>query len=131
MIGPEQASVTIGEHGELASAVCGQALPAVKRLRGFFAPLRFASRHFPWETLHPHAARGADAMGCAGTQRQSRSMHDLLFAKPQHLKQKHVRPCRLVRRVAELARPEATLQERASDHRGLPPSARLQTVSRE
>jgi protein-disulfide isomerase len=47
--------------------------------------LRFAYRHFPLSTAHPHAQRAAEAAEAAGAQNQFWEMHDVLFENQQAL----------------------------------------------
>ncbi len=92
MIGPAHAPVTVVEYGDFECPNCKQAAPAVKLLlQRFPERVRFVYRHFPQETLHPHALRAAEAAECAGGQRRFWPMHDLLFAHQDHLAGKHLR----------------------------------------
>lgn len=71
---------------------CKQATPAVKLLLERFAErVRFVYRHFPQETLHPHALRASETAECAAAQGRFWQMHDLLFANQDHLQGKHLR----------------------------------------
>ena len=90
-IGPEHAPVTIVEYGDFECPNCKQAAPAVKLLLETFAEqVRFVYRHFPQETLHPHALRAAEAAECADAQGCFWAMHEALFANQEHLKEKHL-----------------------------------------
>ena len=92
VIGPDHAPVTVVEYGDFECPNCKQAAPAVKLLLERFAErVRFVFRHFPQETLHPHALRAAEAAECASAQARFWQMHDLLFANQDHLQGKHLR----------------------------------------
>lgn len=92
VIGPEHAPVTVVEYGDFECPNCKQAAPAVKLLlQRFSEQVRFIYRHFPQETLHPHALRAAEAAECAAGQGKFWRMHDLLFANQDHLEGKHLR----------------------------------------
>jgi protein-disulfide isomerase len=92
IIGAEHAPVTVVEYGDFECPNCKQAAPAVKLLlQRFCEQVRFVYRHFPQETLHPHALRAAEAAECAAGQGRFWPMHDLLFANQDHLQGKHLR----------------------------------------
>lgn len=92
VIGPEHAPVTVVEYGDFECPNCKQAAPAVKLLLERFAEqVRFAYRHFPQESLHPHALHAAEAAECAAAQSRFWPMHDLLIANQDHLQTKHLR----------------------------------------
>lgn len=92
VIGPDHAPVTVVEYGDFECPNCKQAAPAVKLLlERFSEEVRFVYRHFPQETLHPHALRAAEAAECAAAQGRFWAMHDLLFANQDHLQGKHLR----------------------------------------
>ena len=92
IIGPEHAPVTVVEYGDFECPNCKQAAPAVKLLlQRFSEQVRFVYRHFPQETLHPHALRAAEAAECAAGQGKFWPMHDLLFAHQDHLEGKRLR----------------------------------------
>jgi protein-disulfide isomerase len=77
ILGPASAPVTMVEYGDYECPYCGAAHPIVKELlRRFGKRVRFAFRHFPLSTAHPHAERAAEA---AGTQEMFWEMHDILF----------------------------------------------------
>jgi len=86
VLGPEHAPVTVVEYGDFECPNCKLAAPAVKLLlERFTNRVRFAFRHFPLEQPHPHALAAAEAAECAGAQGRFWEMHDLLFARQQHL----------------------------------------------
>ena len=86
VLGNSQASVTVVEYGDFECPTCKQAAPSVKLLlERFDGKVLFAYRHFPLESIHPHALRAAEAAECAGAQGRFWAMHDLLFANQAHL----------------------------------------------
>ena len=92
VIGPDHAPVTVVEYGDFECPNCKQAAPAVKLLLERFAErVRFVYRHFPQETLHPHALRASETAECAAAQGRFWPMHDLLLANQDHLQNKHLR----------------------------------------
>lgn len=91
-IGPEQAPVTIIEYGDFECPICKQAAPALKLLLQHFPEqVRLVFRHFPLETVHPHALAAAEAAEAAGGQGKFWEMHDLLFANQLHLEPDQLR----------------------------------------
>lgn len=69
VIGPDHAPITVVEYGDFECPNCKQASPAVKLLMERFPErVRFIYRHFPQETLHPHALRAAETAECASAQ---------------------------------------------------------------
>lgn len=92
ILGPDHAPVTVVEYGDFECPNCKQAAPAVKLLlERFSEQVRFVYRHFPQETLHPHALHAAEAAECAAAQGQFWAMHDLLFTNQDHLQAKQLR----------------------------------------
>jgi protein-disulfide isomerase len=59
-------------------------------LERFDGKVLFAYRHFPLESIHPHALRAAEAAEGAGAQGKFWAMHDLLFANQPHLELRHL-----------------------------------------
>jgi protein-disulfide isomerase len=53
--------------------------------------LRLVYRHFPLESVHPHALGAAEAAECAAAQGRFWPMHDLLFENQNALKGHHLR----------------------------------------
>jgi protein-disulfide isomerase len=91
VLGDRHAPVTVVEYGDFECPTCKQAAPAVKLLlERFENRVLFAYRHFPQESIHPHAAQAAEAAECAGAQGRFWPMHDLLFANQTHLDRKHL-----------------------------------------
>ncbi len=91
ILGNPRASVTVVEYGDFECPTCKQAAPSVKLLLEHFEDqVLFAYRHFPQETIHPHALRAAEAAECAGAQDRFWAMHDLLFENQLHLDLTHL-----------------------------------------
>jgi protein-disulfide isomerase len=83
-LGPSDAPVTLVEYGDYECPDCLNAFPIVKQLKERFGDsLRFVFRHFPRNSIHPHAGVAAQAAEAAGLQGKFWPMHDLLF-KNQH-----------------------------------------------
>jgi len=110
IIGRKHAPVTVLEYGDFECPNCRQAAPAVKLLMERFSEqVRFVYRHFPLETLHPHALRAAEAAECAAAQGQFWPMHDTLFAQQDHLERRDLR--RYAERLAlDMARYDAEMR---------------------
>jgi protein-disulfide isomerase len=86
VIGPAKAPATLVEYGDYECPYCGQAHPVVQALIEHLGRrLRFAYRHFPLATVHPHAELAAEAAEAAGAQDKVWEMHDLLFENQQAL----------------------------------------------
>ena len=87
VIGASHAPVTIVEYGDFECPTCKQAAPSVKLLlERFPGRVRAIFRHYPLDTIHPHALAAAQAAECAAGQGKFWQMHDLLFANQEHLK---------------------------------------------
>ncbi len=113
VIGPDHASATVVEYGDFECPNCKQASPAVKLLLERFPErVRFIYRHFPQETLHPHALRAAESAECASAQGRFWAMHDLLFANQDHLQGKHLREY-AERLELDMARYDAEMDDEA------------------
>jgi protein-disulfide isomerase len=94
ILGSQEARITVVEYGDFECPFCKQAAPAVKlMLKRFGERVRFVFRHFPMAEVHPHAELAAEAAEAAGAQSQFWPMHDLLFDRSPHLKDKQLRAC--------------------------------------
>lgn len=72
------AAVTLVEYGDYHDPKCAAAQPWIKALQVQMGDnLRLVFRQFPASSLHPHAAKAAEA---AGLQGRFWGMHDTLFA---------------------------------------------------
>jgi Na+:H+ antiporter, NhaA family len=84
--GPEDAPVTLVEYGDYECPYCARAFPIIRRLRAEMPDkLRFVFRHFPLNSVHPHASVAAQAAEAAGAQGKFWDMHDLLFEHQEDL----------------------------------------------
>jgi Na+/H+ antiporter NhaA len=83
--GPEEASVTLVEYGDLECPYCGQAEPVVRELLSDFGDLRYVWRHLPLNDVHPHAQMAAEASEAAGLQGRFWEMHDLMLSHQDDL----------------------------------------------
>lgn len=91
VLGSAHAPITMVEYGDFECPTCKQAAPSVKLLlERFDGKVLFAYRHFPLESIHPHALRAAEAAECAAAQGRFWAMHDLLFANQAHLDLTHL-----------------------------------------
>lgn len=94
VLGSPHAPITVVEYGDFECPTCKQAAPSVKLLlERFDGKVLFAYRHFPLESVHPHALLAAEAAECAGAQGRFWEMHDLLFANQPHLDLPHLNAC--------------------------------------
>jgi diadenylate cyclase len=84
--GPVTAPVTLVEYGDYECPYCGRMHPVVKELRERVGErLRLVFRHFPLDSVHPHARRAAEAAEAAAAQGRFWEMHDLLFENQDNL----------------------------------------------
>ena len=78
--GPKDAPVTLVEYGDYECPYCGQAHPVLKELQERVGErVRFIFRHFPLDSVHPHARRAAQAASAASSQGRFWEMHDLFY----------------------------------------------------
>ena len=83
-LGPSNAPVTLVEYGDYECPDCLNAFPIVQQLQERFGErLRFVFRHFPRNSIHPHAGVAAQAAEAAALQGKFWEMHETLF-KNQH-----------------------------------------------
>lgn len=79
--GPEDAAVTVIEFSDFQCPFCArfsaQTLPTV--LENYGDRVRFVFRDFPLNSIHPFAAKAAEAAECADDQESFWDYHDLLF----------------------------------------------------
>ena len=86
VVGPDDALVTLLEYGDYQCPHCRAAKFVVKAIMAQVGDnLRFAYRHFPITTIHPHAERAAEAAEAAGHQHRFWTMHDMLFDNQENL----------------------------------------------
>ncbi|MDQ3792901.1 MAG: thioredoxin domain-containing protein [Actinomycetota bacterium] len=112
-LGPATAAVTLVEYGDYECPYCGRVHPVVKELRERLGDrLRFVFRHFPLDSVHPHARRAAEAAEAAASQGRFWEMHDLLYENQDDLGDEALR--RYANRLGlDPARFEEDLEERA------------------
>ena len=85
-VGPENAPVTFVEYGDFECPHCGRMEPVLLELRRLAGPgMRFAFRHFPITSNHPHAESASEAAEAAGMRGAFWPMHDTLYANQQAL----------------------------------------------
>ena len=86
MQGPANARVTLVEYGDFECPHCGELYPLIQAARkAFGGNLRFAFRHFPLRSSHPHALAAAKAAEAADEQGKFWEMHDRLFQRQTEL----------------------------------------------
>ncbi|MHB1569037.1 MAG: Na+/H+ antiporter NhaA, partial [Solirubrobacteraceae bacterium] len=78
--GPENATVTLLEYGDLECPYCGQAEQVIRELLRDFGELRYVWRHLPLNDVHTHAQLAAEASEAAAAQGRFWEMHDTLLA---------------------------------------------------
>ncbi|HWE14375.1 MAG TPA: Na+/H+ antiporter NhaA [Solirubrobacteraceae bacterium] len=83
--GPEDASVTLVEYGDLECPYCGRAEPVIRELLSDFGDLRYVWRHLPLNDVHPHAQMASEASEAAGRQGRFWEMHDLMLSHQDEL----------------------------------------------
>jgi protein-disulfide isomerase len=78
--GSSEAPVTIVEYGDFECPYCGRAYPILRQLRQELGDqIRLIYRHFPLNSVHPHASVAAQAAEAAGAQGKFWEMHSMLF----------------------------------------------------
>jgi len=78
--GPDGASVTLLEYGDLECPFCGQAETVIRELLADFGELRYVWRHLPLNDVHPNAQLAAEASEAAAAQGKFWEMHDMLLS---------------------------------------------------
>jgi len=86
MLGPSTAPVTLVEYGDYECPSCLNSEPIVRQLREHFGDkLRVIFRHFPQNSVHPHASAAAQAAEAAAAQGKFWEMHQAMFAHQREL----------------------------------------------
>jgi protein-disulfide isomerase len=84
--GPADAPITIVEYGDYECPDCFNAVPVIEEVRKTLGDrLRFIFRHFPRNSIHPHASAAAEAAEAAGDQGKFWEMHAALFKHQKEL----------------------------------------------
>jgi Na+/H+ antiporter NhaA len=91
--GPEEASVTLVEYGDLECPYCGRAELVVRELLADFGDLRYVWRHLPLNDVHPHAQLAAEASEAAAAQGRFWDMHDVMLANQDALELRNILNC--------------------------------------
>lgn len=85
-LGRSDAPVTIVEYGDYECPSCLNAVPIVQEMRQALGDrARFVFRHFPRNSIHPHASAAAEAAEAAGEQGKFWEMHAALFKHQKEL----------------------------------------------
>ncbi len=89
--GAIHAPVTLVEYGDFECPSCKQASGAMQiMLARFPEQVRLVFRHYPLESVHPHALAAAQAAEAAAAQGKFWQMHDVLFENQNHLDMKRL-----------------------------------------
>src|SRR5947207_1421241 len=89
--GPESAPLIL-EYGDYECPYSRRAYREIQRVeKRLPGGVRFAFRHFPLISIHPHALAAAAAAEAAALQGRFWEMHDLLFHRQQALDDKDLR----------------------------------------
>jgi protein-disulfide isomerase len=84
--GPDDAPVTLVEYGDYECPWCARVYPIVDRVQQTMSQfVRVVFRHFPRNSLHPHASVAAQAAEAAAAQGKFWGMHRLLFENQDEL----------------------------------------------
>ena len=88
-IGPASAPVTIVEFSDFQCPSCRRLHTALQEIRARYpVQVSLLYRHYPLESIHPHAASAAIASECAAAQGRFEEFHDLLFAEQPSIGQR-------------------------------------------
>jgi protein-disulfide isomerase len=109
--GEASAELELVMYADFECPYCTAAQGILRRVEERLGPrLRFVFRHFPLDTVHPHALRAAQAAEAAAAQDAFWPMHDALYAAQGHLEDAD-----LVARAAELGLDSAAVGEALRD----------------
>jgi protein-disulfide isomerase len=87
-LGPAEAAITIVEYGDYECPDCLNAVPIMEEVRQSLGDrLRFVFRHFPQNSIHPHASVAAEAAEAASEQGKFWEMHRELFRHQKELEE--------------------------------------------
>jgi protein-disulfide isomerase len=117
VLGPTEARVTLVEYGDYECPHCGAVHPVIEAARkAFGGNLRFAFRHFPLRSSHPHALAAAKAAEAAGEQGRFWDMHHRLYQRQTQLEEEDL--LRHARKIGlDVARFERELAARTHEVR--------------
>ncbi|HEX2208542.1 MAG TPA: thioredoxin domain-containing protein [Longimicrobium sp.] len=80
-LGTAGAPVRIVEFSDFQCPYCAEVSTSLRRLRDRYpGRVSVVYRHYPLESIHPHAFAAAVAVECAGEQGRFEAFHDALFA---------------------------------------------------
>jgi protein-disulfide isomerase len=86
VIGSPAAPITIVEYGDYECPDCLNFVPIAREIRQMLGDrLRFVFRHFPRNSIHPHASTAAEVAEAAGEQGKFWEMHETLFRHQKEL----------------------------------------------
>jgi protein-disulfide isomerase len=81
LLGPGAAELRVVEFSDFQCPFCANASGSLRALRARYpGRVTVVYRHFPLESIHPHAFAAAVAAECAGRQGRFEAFHDALFA---------------------------------------------------
>jgi len=84
--GRDDAPVTLVEYGDYECPWCARVFPIIERVQKTMSQfVRVVFRHFPRNSLHPHASVAAQAAEAAAAQGKFWDMHRLLFENQDEL----------------------------------------------
>lgn len=82
--GPSDAPITLVEYSDFQCPACAAFSPLLEELKIdplLVGKIRFVYRHFPLDSIHPHARRAAQFAEAAGLQGKFWEFHDELFKR--------------------------------------------------
>lgn len=81
VVGASNAKVTIVEYSDFQCPFCSQVEPTLKQiLSEYEGKVKLAYKHFPLQSIHPHAQKTAEASECAKDQGKFWEFHQALFS---------------------------------------------------
>lgn len=84
--GNVDASITLVEYSDFECPFCGRFTPTIEQILATYPDdVRIVYRHFPLRSIHPNAAKAAEASECAGEQGKFWEYHDKLFQQQDSL----------------------------------------------
>jgi protein-disulfide isomerase len=86
--GPADAPIQIVEFSDFQCPFCSRATGTLKKLEDTYpGKIRVVYRDFPLVSIHPQAAKAAEAAACANDQGKFWAMHDVLFGHQDKLQE--------------------------------------------